>query len=118
MKTLLAVIVLSVSTSSFAGIKYICKEITKNSWDNKKTMILTQIGNASVEEGVKYPFQLEVFESGNSRAILSEKVTVETEDVMFGFSNKAKKISGMIYLDELEETSLTVGKKEYRFNCN
>lgn len=118
MKSIFALIILTVSTFSFGGTKYICKEITKNSWDNKKTMILTQIGHSSIEESVKYPFLLEVFESGNSRPVLSEKVTVETEDVMFGFSNKAKKISGMIYLDELEETYLTIGKKEIRFNCN
>lgn len=118
MKSLLALIVLASSITAFAGEKYICKEITENSWDSKKTMILTQVGNIDIKEGVKYNFTLEVYEGNSAKAVVSEKVTVETEDVMFGFENKAKKISGMIYLDELDQTWLKVGKTETRFDCN
>lgn len=118
MKSLLALVVLASSISAFAGEKYICKEITENSWDSKKTMILTQVGDIEVKEGVKYTFKLEVYEGNSSKPVVAENVTVETEDVMFGFNNKAKKISGMIYLDELDQTWLKVGKNETRFDCN
>lgn len=118
MKSLLALITLLTSITAFAGEKYICKEITENSWDSKRTLILTQVGNIEINEGVKYTFTLEVFEGNSSKAIVSEKVTVETEDVMFAFSNKAKKISGMIYMDELDQTWLKVGKNEWHFDCN
>lgn len=118
MKSLLLMIVLTSAFSAFAGDKYICKEMTENSWDSKRTMILTQLGNIQIKEGVKYDFKLEVFEGNSSKPIVSEKVTVETEDVMFGFSNKAKKIEGMIYMDELDQTWLKVGKSEWHFDCN
>ena len=70
------------------------------------------------EEGAKFAFQLEVFEGNSSKAVLSEKVTVETEDVMFGFKNSAKKITGMIYLDELDASYLTIKGKTTHFDCN
>ena len=118
MKNLLALLVLISSVGAFAGEKYICKQITANSYDNKVTMVVTQVGDAKIEEGKTYSFTLELFETGNSKPLVSEKVTVETEDVMFSISNKAKKITGMIYLDELDQAWLYVGTKKYDFDCN
>lgn len=117
MKLLIAAIVLMTSTLTFAGEKYICKE-KKESWESKTSFILTQIGDADVKEGEKYAFHLEVFEGNNSKPLLSEKVTVQTEDVMFGFKNSAKKIYGMIYLDELDASYLTIKGKTTHFDCN
>lgn len=118
MKTLLAAMTLFISFQSIANTKYICKEMTRNSWDEKRTLILTQMGRGTIEEGKKYSFMLEVYGRNTSKSILTEKVVVETEDVMFGFSNHTKQISGMIYLDELDQTWLRVGRTEVRFNCN
>ena len=118
MKMLLAATTLLVSFQSMAGIKYICKEQTKNSWDEKKTLVLTQVGNGRINEGRKYQFTLEVYGRNTSRPLLAERVMVETEDVMFGFSNQAKGISGMIYLDELDQAWLRVGRSEVAFDCN
>ncbi len=117
MKLLIAAIILISSTQTFAGEKYICKE-KKESWESKTSFILTQIGDATLKEGEKYSFQLEVFEGNSGRPLLSEKVTVQTEDVMFGFKNSAKKITGMIYLDELDASYLTIKGKTTHFDCN
>jgi len=54
---------------------------------------------------------------------VSEAVTVTTEDVQVFFKNdenKRTKVSGTIYLDELDQTSLTIQgprKLEHRFDC-
>ncbi len=117
MKLIIAFLVLTASALSFAGEKYICKE-KKESWESKKTFILTQIGDAQVKEGVKYSFILEVFEGNSSKPVMTEKVIVETEDVLFGFKNTAKKISGMIYMDELEGSWLSIKGKKIYFDCN
>lgn len=117
MKAIFTLLVLVSTSIAFAGEKYICKQITASSED-KVTMIITQIGDAKIEEGKKFAFTLELFEVGNSKPVLSEKVTVETEDVMFAFDNKAKKIKGMIYMDELDQAWLYVGTKKYDFDCN
>lgn len=117
MKLLIAAIVLMSSTLTYAGEKYICKE-KKESWESKTSFILTQIGDAKITEGDKFAFKLEVFEGNSSKPVLSEKVIVETEDVMFGFKNSAKKITGMIYMDELDASYLTIKGKTTHFDCN
>ena len=119
MKSLFALVVLLVSLNTFAGTKFICKENTESRWDSKKSMILTQLGHVKIKEGVVYDFKLEIYDTNSShKPFVSEIVSVETEDVMFGFSNKIKKIEGMIYLDELDQTWVKVGKTEMSFNCN
>lgn len=117
MKSFLFLASLLISAQSFAGSKFICKEITENEWDQKRTMILTQEGDERVEEGTKYNFKLEVYDSVNSKPLVSEKVVVQTEDVLFQFSNKAKRIDGIIYMDEPDQTVLTIGKTKINFNC-
>ncbi len=118
MKLLSVFVILLFSTVSFAGEKYICKQITANSWDDKVTMVLTQIGDEQIKEGVSYKFKLELFSGRSATPKFSETVIVETEDVMFSFVNKAKKVNGMIYLDELDQTWLYVGQDKYDFDCN
>lgn len=117
MKLIIAAIVLMTSTLAFSGEKYICKEL-KESWESKSSFILTQIGDEEVREGQKHTFMLEVYEGNSSKPVLAEKVTVETEGVMFAFKNSAKKIKGMIYLDELDQTYLTIKGKTTHFDCN
>src|SRR5688572_18330166 len=108
MKHVLMLALSLTSSMAFAGEKFICQQTDGDRYSPKK-MILTQIGTAEIREGKPYSFKLEVFEGRGSEAKISETVTVETEDVMFGFKNKVKKISGMIYLDELDQTWLKVG---------
>lgn len=123
MKRFLIVTLFSIlSVPVFAGSKYICKELDSKD-DVGRTLILTQVGHAKIEEGKHYNFQLELFQNYNSTPVLSEAVTVTTEDVQVFFKNaknKRTKLSGTIYLDELDQTSLTIRgprKLEYRFDC-
>jgi hypothetical protein len=111
----LFLLAITISSTAFAGEKYICREIGGDEYAPKK-MILTQVSDESIREGKFYPFKLEIFDSG--KAIVSESVNVRTEDVMFRFTNTAKKISGIIFLDELDQTSVSVGRTKYHFDCN
>lgn len=116
MKFVFALLLASASTLSFAGEKYICREIGGDEYQPKK-LIVTQVGDAPIKEGKVYSFKLEIFEGNSSTPIVSESVNVRTEDVMFRMTNTARKISGMIFMDELDQTSVSVGRKEYRFDC-
>lgn len=111
-----ALMTLAVSASAQAGQKYICKEISPKL--NPKTLVLTQIGNTRIVEGRQAKFKLEVFVKNTAAPVISEIAVVETEDVMFAFQVKGKSIRGMIYLDELDQTSLTVNGKRFDFDCN
>ncbi len=116
MKTILATLALTFATSSFAGVQYVCKQVNDRP-GTLHTMTLTQVSTGRILEGNKYAFNLELREIRTRRLVLSERVTVETEDVMFSFSNKAKAISGMIYLDEMDGAWLNIGRNELRFDC-
>jgi hypothetical protein len=112
------VLALSILTSvAFAGEKYICTQADSEDFAPKK-LVLTQIGHEEVQEGKTHSFKLELFQGRDRKALVSETVSVRTEDVMFSFSNKSKKISGMIYMDELDQTWLKIGKEEMHFDCN
>jgi hypothetical protein len=110
MKSLFTAILFLTSLQTFAGDKHICKQIVANSYDDKLTMILTE--NA----GNTYTFEL--FQTGQGKPILRAEVTTTVEDVIFDFKNKTKKIAGRLYLDELDQTSVRIGKNEYNFDCN
>ncbi|MBX3041807.1 MAG: hypothetical protein KF789_13960 [Bdellovibrionaceae bacterium] len=63
-------------------------------------------------------YQLSVYQTvfGNQRQLVhSEVVKVTTEDVMANF--KGKKASVMIYLDELNQSSLTIDKTTIALIC-
>lgn len=117
MKSLLIVAFALLSLNALAGDKYICKQIGGDEYSPKK-MILTQVSDENMSEGKFYAFKLEIFENNTSKAIVSESVNVRIEDVMVKFTNTAKKISGMIYLDELEASYVKVGSTSYNFDCN
>lgn len=99
-----------------AGVKYICKEIVN--YGPKQTLILTQVSDQVLREDVKERFLLEVYEGSEKQPRLISKGYVITEDVMVNFVSDNKKIKTIIYLDEMEETVLTVNKKETKFDCH
>lgn len=114
---------LVITSSAFAdrsreAIQYICKELPNRGNFDKQTLVFTQIGTGNLTEGVKYPFKLQIFAKHNRQPIVSTTVTVETEDVMFGFESKKDDLSGMIYLDELDQASLTIRNQTRNFDCN
>ncbi|HAZ11979.1 MAG: hypothetical protein A2X86_06990 [Bdellovibrionales bacterium GWA2_49_15] len=116
MKTafLIGTLLLSV-TANAAGVKYICKETTEY---QKQTLILTQVTDREIKEGVKERFVLEVYQGYEKEPRLVTKGYVSTEDVMFSFKSDDKLVSAMIYLDELDQASLSEGRKDTGFDCN
>ena len=111
---LISSLFLSLSVNA-AGTKYICKERTDY---QKQTLILTQISEREIKEGVKERFVLEVFQGSEKNPRLVTKGFVSTEDVMFSFKSDDKNVSAMVYLDELEESYLSEGSKTTHFDCN
>lgn len=119
MKSLLALIsFVFITSSSFAAEKIICTEIVEMNGDIPRTMVLTKIGTRLLQEGDKGFYKLELFKGKKRTLILSEKVIVQTEDVMFFFENKAKSISGTIYMDELDQTHLSLKTEDLSLDCN
>jgi hypothetical protein len=103
-------------TAQAKGTKYICKEV--GDFGPKKSLVLTQVSDREIKEGVKERFLLEVFEGSEKEPSLSVNGFVTTEDVMFQFKSSDRKVSAMIYLDEMEESSLAQGRKTTSFDCN
>lgn len=123
MKTLMLFSVLLTSSFALAGEKYICREILDNNSSSdleygSRKMILNQVSDDVVKEGKFYPFKLEIYEFNSGKALFTESVNVRVEDVMFRFTNTAKKVSGLIYLDEADQTWLRIGSTKINFDCN
>lgn len=100
----------------YSPVQYVCKQ-TQTESKRPLTMVLTQEKLGPVREGVRTPFILNLFSGESSRPFLTKRVYVETEDVIFDFATSDKTISGRIYLDEMDQTSLELGKNSYRFDC-
>lgn len=114
MKTLILALAL-LSLNAFAGEAYTCTQLDVVGGPGL-TLTLTQIGDSEIREGRPYRFHLVLAAPG--AVILDEVATVQTEDVMFSFRVKSKPIKGMIYLDELDQTWLTIKGQRMDFDCN
>lgn len=105
------------STSALAGEKYICKQTDNAPGYEKTTAILTQVGEARIEEGSKYRFVLELYKAPSKSPYLKKFVFAQVEDVHFSFGNSSEGISGYIYLDELYSAGLTVNGQPMQIDC-
>lgn len=117
---LISILSLGLSTSAFAasGVKYICKETGVLPGHNKRTVVITQFGNANVEEGKTYAFGLQIFDGVSKKPTLSTKVFVRTEDVLFSFGNREEDIAGLIYMDELDQSWMNMNGEKLTLNCD
>ena len=110
-----------IATSSFAGERYLCHQTDAESTYEAQQyspykIVLTQVGHDKIQEGKFFPFYLEVY-LDQTKPIFETAVNMRNEDVMMKFTNTAKKVSGMIYLDEMDQAYLTVGNKKMHFDC-
>ncbi|MES3036476.1 MAG: hypothetical protein V4736_01095 [Bdellovibrionota bacterium] len=118
MKTL-TVIAVSVLMSSFANAntKYVCREIE----GDKQTVVLTLDEKKPVldiKEGVKYKYTLALYRTNTYSPDLEVKGTVETEDVMFDFTSNDKRVSFSIFMDEMDQSNLSIrGEESSQFVC-
>lgn len=115
MKLAIIALSLALSAPAFAGQTYNCREIKSGVGPAAKSMLLTQIGNTPIVEGQPAYFNLKIADKGV--IIVNARAVAMVEDVMFQFEVKGQNISGTIYLDELDQTSLTLGQKNFRFEC-
>lgn len=111
MKAFLIATLMLGSLSALAHEKYVCQEYNFTSGALKNsTVVLTQTGPGELTEGKKMKFSFELFKKNSLLSELEAEGTVETEDVSFLFTSNDKKISFHIYLDEMNQSSLTVNK--------
>ncbi len=71
-----------------------------------------------VREGVKVPYKI-VVKNGN-KVWADTVVRAAQEDVLFGFGSKTKaygKITGMIYMDELDQSWVTLNGTNLHVDC-
>ncbi len=116
MKALLLIASLLFTSLSFAGVTHVCVELTPKDPYIIHKMVLAQVGHDKIEEGKFIPFVLQIFQG--STLLIETPVNVRTEDVMFNFTNTAKKVKGIIFLDEMDDSWVKIGKLEFDFNCN
>lgn len=103
-------------TALAQGVKHICKEMTDY---QRQTLVLTQVYDRDIKEGVRERFTLEVYPAGVKQPRLVKSGYVSTEDVMFQFESDDKKVSVSLYMDEMDQTTLSEkGKKDVSFDCH
>jgi hypothetical protein len=118
MKTTLTIALLLISNQAFSGEKYVCQEIDYDADQYKqRTVVLTQLNDKKIEENVAAPFMLELYEAVDVTPDLVVKGDVLTEDVMFAFESKDKSVRFQIYLDELDESTLTLKGIDSSYIC-
>lgn len=100
-------------------VKLVCQKYNRSSGHMlKQTVVLQQTGQGKLEEGTPMKFQLEIFEGSESWTDTSVSGLVETEDVMFKFTSDDGKITFHVFMDELEESSLSIdGKDQGDYVC-
>lgn len=103
---------------------YTCQQLVRANNSNRaatsKLLVLTLPPYRQIKEG--RPFQMNVTLSEMSgrvaRQLFNKRASGLTEDVMLNFEVKGEQISGSLFMDELDQTTLRYNGKKYRFDCN
>ncbi len=113
---ILAALLFVFGSSAFAGTpeEYTCRELGRGK-HVLTVLTLVQIGDEPVREGKKYLFNLTMTNAESDTIVEYQIVEVETEDVLFSFNGA--NLSGMIYLDEMDQSWLEIGRRNFSFNC-
>ncbi len=84
----------------------------------QNTVVLTQTDGKGLVEGQKLAFMLESYVGAQTFTDAGEVIgTVETEDVMVNFDAEDGSLKFGLYLDEMNESSLTVGDARTDYIC-
>ncbi len=98
----------------FAAEKYVCTEFDVNTKKlMQNTIVLTPKGDGKLEEGKPFGYYLESFTGASNTSTWSVEGAVKTEDVMFNFVSKDLNTTVRLYMDELDQTVLSVKGKKY-----
>jgi hypothetical protein len=114
----LAVLALSTSVPAFAGEQYYCKGNFSTS--ESTTLFVKALSHDHAIEGEKMEYLIVIRD--DAEEIFHGHVSAESEDVMLSFKSRRgqQKLSGMIYMDELNQTWMKLGnaKEALHFNCD
>jgi hypothetical protein len=100
------------------SLKYVCQKIGAANKPGNTTVVVQQIEDGKLTEGTPKRFSLETFKDSMTSAELSTEGNVETEDVNFDYTSDDGKVTFHIYLDELDQSALSIdGKDQGRFVC-
>ena len=117
MKAPLIALIALLAAPAFAGqeTSFYCHGIDNSAG---KMLFVKALSNTDVPEN--YPMSYLVVIRDGSKTLFEAAVTAKQEDVMLSFASRAgsPKLSGIIYLDEYDQTSMTLGRMEMRFDCN
>jgi|GEM_PF-6264150 len=101
---------------AFAGEQYYCKG--NYNTPESVTLFVKALSHDHAIEGETMEYLI-VIRDG-SEELFKGHVTAESEDVMLSFKSRRgqPKLSGMIYMDELNQTWMKIPGKEMNFNCD
>jgi hypothetical protein len=114
-KAILAATALTLFVNTAKADIFQCRGNDSESGDY--TLLLENHGRMSIDdvpEGTLVPFLLILKNDGNT--ILKTTVLAQQEDVLFGFEAASGKVAGHIYLDELDQSSLSVDSLDHGLN--
>lgn len=114
MKKIIIGWLIAFSVSSFAvkesGYHFVCQEYDFKTGEMlNKTLVLAPIGKgftSAISSGLTH--YVEIYENLATFTDESFMGTIEKEDVVFDFNSKDGKVNFTVFLDELEQSSLTV----------
>lgn len=118
MKNLILIFTAVLSLNTFAQDTYYCWETNNEGVRTDRLVVLTQQESERMREGKVYDFKYEFYQEDTACFPDVEAVaSVEVNDVMVGFKVKGKRISGMMYLDEMHESWIKINGKQSRLDC-
>lgn len=95
--------------------RWVCSEYSRSTREMlQRTVVLSQTDPRALEEGEPSAFSLEIFEGTRGTPSLSSEGKVVTEDVHLYYESTSgdQVVTFATYLDELEESSLTIDGEE------
>lgn len=93
---------------------YVCDVIKAGRLTPTPRFTLKMISPTRAPEGKPTKYLLEYQQHGRVKSAVA--IAVE-EDVMFQFHVPGKSISGMIYMDEMDQTTIEINGVEARYSC-
>lgn len=114
---LMTLVAALISTSAMAADKIVCREQS-----GKKITVVVSPGEqlaVGANEDLDSRSQgiIEVYTKNVIISDIAVEGVIETEDVMYSFVSKNKKVSLRIFLDEMDQTTLTLNGKDYSLVC-
>lgn len=98
------------------SITYTCAEYKVPA---NRAKLLTLVVPAKIKEGKSFYMTVSLGENNGRafRQLFNKQAVGITEDVMLNFEVKRERISGIVFMDELDQTALSYNGKDYRFDC-